>query len=155
MASPSDTVEQSTLECYICCDASPDKGALVSVCKCTDRVMHIECQRTLIASTTKSIVCPVCTATYTNAELTLGRPKLTHDGRIMAALTVGALALAGIGLDQILVWKQYLSGGCFISIAACYLLVAPWLGKRAGTLTVRQKRVVLRAESSAPAATRV
>lgn len=60
------------MECYVCCERDGD-DLRNGLCDCTDRRLHIRCQRKLLATTSQDGNCTVCKARFRNAMCVVER----------------------------------------------------------------------------------
>ena len=142
-------------ECYICTEAA-EPAELRHVCTCTDRFVHLDCQRELVEKLpAHALSCPACRSPYTNVSHTLGRPQLTRESQVIAVIVVNATILVGLGVQQLVLyyggegelhWMTAVFGVFFLwlVVALCffmpYLKPSPWF--------VRPKQVMLATTTS-------
>lgn len=102
---PSATKEEerdttTTGECYLCYDSKRDdpEPLVRGVCACKHTAMHLACQRRMIemaeeAGKPNPMQCSVCQVKFSNAEVAVGRLRLTRPGAISLLLVAGFLVL--------------------------------------------------------------
>ena len=132
--------------CFICEDES---GELWNLCRCTDRVLHLECQRLMMNKTpSHRLGCPVCLMQYTNVKSVVARRTLSHDGQRLAAFMLGVSIVGGIGVYEAIMYF-YMKNASFLVVAIIFF-VAVILFILAGRflfsgvpLTVEQRKVTV------------
>ena len=93
------------MECYVCC--AEDGELSNGLCACTDRPLHMECQRKLLETVSKDGRCTVCKAVYRNVEvlqerrLRWRRLIFLSVMSVVAVCTTGSSAFIGIRLFDI------------------------------------------------------
>ena len=132
--------------CFICEDES---GELWSLCRCTDRVLHLECQRLMMNKTpSHRLGCPVCLTQYNNVKSVVKRRSLSNDGQRLVVFTIGVIIVLGIGVYEFLMFL-YMRNASFLVVAIIFF-VAVTLFVIAGRLlfanvplTVEQRTVTV------------
>ena len=86
-------------ECFVC--ASSEGVLLSNICKCTDRYVHLECQRRILALSSHRGQCAVCAAPYNNVVVQRTRHVsswgwLSIMGCVMSAVTLLMAAIEGV-----------------------------------------------------------
>ena len=99
--------------CFIC----EDGGDLWRICGCTDRWIHLECQRMMMHRTqTHRAGCPVCQMEYTNVALVRTRLRLHAEGKRMLLYSGGVTIVMGIGIYEAIMFS--------ITYHPMYILIA-------------------------------
>jgi len=75
-------------ECYVCVSES-NSELLANVCKCTDRYIHIDCQKRLMLECTNGDNCSVCLSKYNNACI-VSHERIIYR-RLLIQCAVGAV----------------------------------------------------------------
>ena len=81
-------------ECYVCCEVGDVRTDL---CACTDRPLHVSCQRRLLASTSNDGKCTVCRTHFRNATLLTDRRENPQWWVLQLVLGASYAALAICG----------------------------------------------------------
>ena len=152
-------LSEDALECYICCEGA-ERGELLRVCKCVDRFIHLECQKTLIDKMPKGgITCSACQATFSNATSKEGPPRPSKEGWLFLLIFLSALILIGLGTHQLYLffddsaqprqhWTTAAFGFIFLALVLCLIIRVPWLGcPKRRDCCVRPLRVELHASA--------
>lgn len=81
-------------ECYVCCEVDDVRTDL---CACTDRPLHVRCQRQLLATTSSDGKCTVCRTHFKNATLSVERRENPQWWalQLVVGASYAALAICG------------------------------------------------------------
>eukprot|EP00966_Prymnesium_polylepis_P122859 2840441-Prymnesium_polylepis.1 len=81
-----------TTECFVCCEDGDEEPVLTNLCLCSDRALHLGCQRRLLKEVEASQggVCAVCRAPYSNVVQTR---RVNTLGALLYASLLAALVL--------------------------------------------------------------
>lgn len=82
------------MECYVCCESGTD-DLRAGLCECTDRWLHLRCQKKLLVTTSQDGRCTVCKASFRNV-------KCVVDRRLNVWWLVGQMGLGAMYCGMIL-----------------------------------------------------
>ena len=81
-------IDNSLSTCYVC-----EEPGGWRLCNCTDRLLHVECQRKIIQKTpSHALGCPVCLTPYSNARSVINY-SLSVEGRRLVLFTLGIISV--------------------------------------------------------------
>ena len=104
-----------------CCFICEEAGDLVRVCQCTDRWMHLHCQKELIRRTrSHQAGCPVCQSPYSNTRTASSPKRLTRDGWRCVAYVLGVLAVLGISTYELILYLNDQSQVAYLVVSAFF-----------------------------------
>ena len=148
--------------CYVCED---DGGELFAVCLCSDRLLHLECQRLLMHKTpAHRFGCPVCQAEYTNVRTFVRRRSLSREGVRMIGFAIGVCLVFGISVYEAIMFKIMRNYSflivsiVFFGATIAFIFVGRYLFKHSTlltehrTVTLGRPQVILAAHAPTTAA---
>ena len=113
--------------CYVCED--DDGRPIYAVCRCTDRLLHLQCQEAMIRKTLSHQLgcCPICQSRYTNVEITVSSRRLSIWGKRFAAFILGNILIVAIAAYEIYFYMIssnaiFLGVGIGCILSACFFL---------------------------------
>lgn len=124
------------VEAPACCYVCEEETALpaFSVCSCTDRLLHLECQAQLMRMThSHRLGCPVCRCPYNNVQLEVASSKLSREGKRLVAYIGGIFIIIGICVYEGIMWSimlqpAFLAVSAIFAFLAIAFMVAGWVG---------------------------
>lgn len=107
------------MTCFICEEPGGWK-----VCQCTDRLLHLQCQRNLMYKTASHKKgCPVCATPYNNVQSKVIRRSLTREARRLVCFFVGVVLVLGIAAYEVFTYRVT-KNAIFLVIAVMFVFMS-------------------------------
>ena len=105
-------------ECFVCNDDTSESPLLSNLCSCTDRYIHIACQRRLLDTCETDGKCSVCRTTYANVRA-VNDERVTHRIRMLSFHLLRTLSIV-LCAALIILFMGDIAATQLLCVTPCY-----------------------------------